>query len=110
MTRPRRFDRYNASQEGVFGAHNLLVGTSGIAHWVIPLGYKQPGLTVADMDSWEDRLDDFGATVAANPAVGTVCITLHMDAVSTISRLRHRVLARRRDRPATDRGRDRALC
>jgi hypothetical protein len=34
------------------------------------------------MDAWEGSLDDLGATVAANPTTGTVCITLHVDAVS----------------------------
>ncbi len=82
MTPPQRFDRYNASQVGLCGARILLVRTSGIAHWVITMSYRHPGLTSADMDSWEYGLANFDETVTTNPAAGTVGITLHVDAAS----------------------------
>ena len=68
--------------EGVCRAHNLLVGTSSVDHWVITLSYRHPGLTGADMDRWEDGLANLDGTVAANPATGTVGITLHVESVS----------------------------
>lgn len=46
------------------------------------LSYRHPGLTGADMDSWEDGLANLDATVAANPAAGTLSITLHVESVS----------------------------
>lgn len=56
--------------------------TSSIDHWVVTLSYRNPGLTGADMDRWEDGLAKLDGTVAANPAAGTVSITLHVESVS----------------------------
>lgn len=58
------------------------MGTSGIDQWVVTLSYRNPRLTGADMDRWEDGLTHLDGTVAANPAAGTVSITLHVESVS----------------------------
>lgn len=58
------------------------MGTSGFDDWVITLSYRNPGLTGADMDRWEDGLAKLDGTVAANPAAGTVNITVHVESVS----------------------------